>query len=86
MTTMQTRPDTTPATATTNQPGRVVSIVGIVLGALGILFGLITGLPGLICGIVGAAKGNRLGWIAIVVSVVCTAAGIAIGAALIGGR
>jgi hypothetical protein len=85
MTTMQTRPGTemTPATRT-NQPGRVVSIVGIVLGALGILFGIITGLPGLICGIVGAAKGNRLGWVAIVVSVVCTIAGIAIGHAIIG--
>ena len=86
MTTMQTRPGTemTPATTTTNQPGRVVSIVGIVLGALGILFGILTGIPGLILGIIGAAKGNRLGWIAIVVSVVCTIAGIAIGHAVLG--
>jgi hypothetical protein len=86
MTTMQTRPtaETAPSTTTTNQPGRVVSIVGIALGALGILFGILTGLPGLICGIVGASKGNRLGWIAIAVSVVCTIAGIAIGHAVIG--
>jgi hypothetical protein len=63
-----------------------VSIVGIVLGALGLILGLLTGLPGLICGIVGAAKGNRLGWWAIGVSVVCTVASIAIGLALIGGH
>jgi hypothetical protein len=85
MTTMQTRPttETGPAT-TTNQPGRVVSIVGIVLGALALLFSLLTGLAGLICGIVGAAKGNRLGWIAIAVSVVCTIAGALIGHAVVG--
>jgi hypothetical protein len=69
-----------------NGPGRTVSIVGIVLGALGLLLGLITGLPGLICGIVGAAKGNRLGWIAIVVSVIAVVASYAIGFAIIGGH
>jgi hypothetical protein len=63
-----------------------VSIVGIVLGALGILFGIFAGIPGLVCGIVGAAKGNRLGWWAIGVSVVCTVAGIAIGLAILGGH
>jgi hypothetical protein len=71
------------ASSRTNAPGKTVSIVGIVLGALGLLFGVFAGVPGLICGIVGAAKGNRLGWIAIVVSVVCTVAGIAIGVALL---
>ena len=65
-------------------PGRTVSIVGIVLGALGLIVGLIGGVPGLICGIVGAAQGNRLGWWAIGVSVICTVASIAIGLALIG--
>lgn len=75
-----------PATRTAQQPGRVVSIVGIVLGALGFLFGILLGIPGLICGIVGAAKGNRLGWWAIGVSIVATIAGIAVGLAIIGGR
>ena len=74
------------ATTTTDQPGRVVSIVGIALGALAVLLGLLTGLPGLICGIVGAAKGNRLGWWAIGVSIVCTIAGFFIGLAIFGGR
>jgi hypothetical protein len=72
--------------ARTQGPGRVISIVGIVLGALGLIFGILLGIPGLICGVIGAAKGNRLGIWAIVVSIVCTAAGIAIGLALIGGR
>lgn len=67
-------------------PGRTVSIVGIVLGALGLLIGLLTGIPGLICGIVGVSKGNQLGWWAIGVSVVCTAAGVAIGLAILGAR
>jgi hypothetical protein len=78
---------TTPRTSAavgTNGPGRTVSIVGIVLGALALLFGLIAGLAGLICGIVGAAKGNRLGWVAIGVSVVCTIVGVVIGLAVIG--
>ena len=76
----------TGASSRTDAPGKTVSIVGIVLGALGLLFGLLTGLPGLICGIVGATKGNRLGWIAIIVSVVATVAGMAIGFALLGGH
>jgi hypothetical protein len=87
MTTMQTRPaaETAPATTTTNQPGRVVSIVGIVLGALAvILFPFWFGLAGLICGIVGAAKGNRLGWIAIAVSVVGAIVGIVLAHAVAG--
>ncbi len=66
-----------PSATETQQPGRTVSIVGIVLGALGLLFGLLLGIPGLICGIVGAAKGNKLGYWAIGVSIVCTAAGMA---------
>jgi hypothetical protein len=79
---------TTPRTSAdvgTAGAGRTVSIVGIVLGALALLFGLIAGLPGLICGIVGAAKGNRLGWVAIGVSIVCTIVGAAIGLAILGG-
>jgi hypothetical protein len=78
---------TTPGTSAavgTSGAGRTVSIVGIVLGALALIFGLIAGLAGLICGIVGAAKGNRLGWVAIGVSVVCTIIGVALGLALIG--
>ena len=88
MSTTETRPaeTTTTAPAVTSERGRTVSIVGIVLGALGLLFGIITGLPGLICGIVGAAKGNRLGWWAIGVSVACMVASIAIGFAIIGSR
>jgi hypothetical protein len=86
MSTTTTQPVRTQPAATTTQPGRVVSIVGIVLGALGLLFGVILGVPGLICGIVGAAKGNRLGWWAIGVSIVCTIAGVAIGLAIIGGH
>jgi hypothetical protein len=86
MTATDTNPTTsaTGTPATRNAPGRTVSIVGIVLGALGLIIGIVTGLPGLICGIVGAAQGNRLGWWAIAVSVVCTVAGIAIGLAVIG--
>ncbi|HVU74458.1 MAG TPA: hypothetical protein VHE83_15940 [Mycobacteriales bacterium] len=72
-----------PTPTRANAPGRTVSIVGIVLGALGLLFSLLLGLPGLICSIVGAAKGNRLGYIGIVVSIACTAAGMAIGMALV---
>lgn len=67
------------------EAGRTVSIVGIVLGALAILFGLLTGIPGLVCSIVGAAKGNRLGWIGIVVSVLASIAGAAIGVAILKG-
>ncbi|HEX3908054.1 MAG TPA: hypothetical protein VHW92_08985 [Mycobacteriales bacterium] len=80
---------TTPQTSAAvrdNGPGRTVSIVGIVLGALALLFGLLTGIPGLICGIVGAVKGNRLGWVAIVVSVVAMVLSIAIGFAIVGGH
>ena len=83
-TTTDTRTDYAPATTTAARPGRTVSIVGIVLGALGLIFGLLLGLPGLICGIVGAAKGNRLGWWAIGVSIVATIAGTFIGLAIIG--
>jgi hypothetical protein len=72
--------------ARTQPAGQVVSIVGIVLGALALLLGILTGIPGLICGVVGAAKGNRLGWVAIVVSVVCIALGFVIGLAVIGHR
>jgi hypothetical protein len=86
MTTTPVRSDQGTAPATTaNRPGRTVSIVGIVLGALGLLFGLLLGIPGLICGIVGVSKGNRLGWWAIGVSIVATIAGTFIGLALIGG-
>jgi hypothetical protein len=77
---------TTGSTARTQPAGQVVSIVGIVLGALAILLGILTGIPGLICGIVGAAKGNRLGWVAIGVSVVCIVIGFAIGLAVVGHR
>jgi hypothetical protein len=49
------------------------------------LFGLLTGIPGLVCSIVGAAKGNRLGWIGIVVSVLASIAGAAIGVAILKG-
>jgi hypothetical protein len=84
VTTTETRPAATTSTAP-DAPGRVVSIVGIALGALGLVLGLLLGLPGLICGIVGAAKGNKLGWWAIGVSVVCTIAGIFIGIAVVGG-
>ena len=89
MTTTETRPTagaTATGVSTAEAPGRTVSIVGIVLGALALLLGIITGIPGLICGIVGVSKGNRLGWWAIVVSVVCTVAGIAIGLAVLGGN
>ncbi len=78
---------TTPQTSAAvrdNGPGRTISIVGIVLGALALLFSWLTGIPGLILGIIGAAKGNRLGWVAIVVSVVATALSFVIGFALIG--
>jgi hypothetical protein len=85
-TTTDTQRTATGTNAAQGQPGRVVSIVGIVLGALGLLFGFILGVPGLICGIVGAVKGNRLGWWAIGVSIVCTVAGFAIGLAIIGGH
>jgi hypothetical protein len=74
------------ATSASGAPGRTVSIVGIVLGALGLVFGVLLGVPGLICGIVGAAKGNRLGWWAIGVSIVCTIVGILVGLAIIGGH
>ena len=84
MTTMQTRPGTEMAPATTNQPGRVVSIVGIALGALALWLTVLAGVAGLICGVVGAAKGNRLGWVAIAVSVVCTIVGIAIWRSVLG--
>jgi hypothetical protein len=87
MTTTPVRTQSAASAATTsNRPGRTVSIVGIVLGALGLIFGLLLGLPGLICGIVGAAKGNRLGWWAIGVSIVATVAGTLIGLAIIGGH
>jgi hypothetical protein len=36
--------------------------------------------------LIGAAKGNRLGWWAIAVSIVATIAGVAIGLAIIGGH
>ena len=87
MTTTPVRTETPMAAPTTaNRPGRTVSIVGIVLGALGLIFGLLLGIPGLVCGIVGAAKGNRLGWWAIGVSIVATIAGTLIGLAIIGGH
>jgi len=79
-----TAPEQTPMYQQANQPGRTVSIVGIVLGALALLFGAIAGIAGLICGIVGVAKGNRLGWWAIGVSVVASVVGILVGLALIG--
>jgi hypothetical protein len=78
---------TSPATQTRSgagAPGQVVSIVGIVLGALALLLGILLGIPGLICGVVGAAKGNRLGWVAIVVSVACMVISFAIGLAIVG--
>ena len=75
-----TQPQTTSApAATTDQPGRTVSIVGICLGALAILFNIFTGIPALICGIVGVSKGNRLGWVAIALAVVLSAVNIAVG-------
>jgi hypothetical protein len=74
------------AAVDTAGPGRTVSIVGIVLGALALLLGVFTGIPGLICGIVGVAKGNRLGWVAVAVSVLAMIVAIAVGFAVVGGH
>jgi hypothetical protein len=84
MSTSTTSPVSTQTRSGTDQPGQVVSIVGIVLGALALLLGILLGIPGLICGVVGAAKGNRLGWVAIAVSVVCMIVSFAIGFAIVG--
>jgi hypothetical protein len=72
---------------TGERPGRTVSIVGIVLGALSLLIlPLPLGIAGLVCGIVGVTKGNRLGYWAIGVSIICAAAGMAIGIAILSGH
>jgi hypothetical protein len=72
---------------TTTQDGRTVSIVGIVLGAISVLvLPLPLGIAGLVCGIVGVTKGNRLGYWAIGVSIICAAAGMAIGIAFLSGH
>ena len=87
MTSTDTQTGYGPSAGSTHQEGRTVSIVGIVLGALALLIlPLPLGIAGLVCGIVGVTKGNRLGYWAIGVSIVCAAAGMAIGFAILSGH
>jgi hypothetical protein len=75
---------TSAETTTTRKPGRTLSIVGAVLGALAILFlPIVLGPIGAVLGFVAYSKGDRpLGMYVGVGSIITTIIGMAIGAAV----